>query len=99
MAGKFLARGLSVNGGPEERAALNALAVGSRHTGNHSAKKVWSKTLTRNGYEAEFCTINGTKATRWTPKGTDKRVPSGHKSRRYVVYHKAWNDKVIKRFA
>ncbi len=99
MAGKFLARGLNIKGGPEERKALSALAVGARHTGDKKAKSVWSKTLIRNGYEAEFCTINGTKATRWTPKGTDKRVPYGHKSRRYVVFHKAWDDRVIKRFA
>ena len=99
MTGKFIARGLNLKGAPAARAALNALAINARLVGKNPDKKLWSKTLTRNGYQAEFCTISGVKATRWTAKGTDKRVPSGHKSRRYVIFHYAWDKKVIKRFA
>ncbi len=99
MAGLLIARGLSIKGGPKARKALNALETGDRLIGKNSEKKIWSKTLIRNGYRAEFCTIRGVKATRWTPKATDKRVPSGHKNRRYVVFHYEWDNKVIKRFA
>lgn len=99
MSGKFKARGLNVQGGPKTRKAMNGLKAGQKVNLDNRQKKLWNKHFARNGYEFKFCTYRRQKATVYTVKPKDKRAPAGHRQakRKYVMFHKDYDNKVMER--